>query len=161
MSENLTLLKVSNGMPMPRSSYQGGYIALISAVIISSLLLIITFTVNFSNFFARFNILDSEYKKVSTGLAEGCADTAILELSKDNAWQPNGGTGDLLVSIDDKSCKICEVENVGSPTIIRTRAVHQKAYTNLEVTVTANGSTITVDSWLETPNYAGSTICFI
>ena len=156
MSENLTLLKVSNGMPMPRSSYQGGYIALISAVIISSLLLIITFTVNFSNFFARFNILDSEYKKVSTGLAEGCADTAILELSKDNAWQPNGGAGDMLVSIENKSCKICEVSNSGAQKIIRTRAVYQKAHTNLEVTITANGSNITVDSWLETPNYAGT-----
>lgn len=128
-----------------------GYIALISAIIITALLLIITFTVSFSSFFARFNILDSEFKKVSTGLAEACAETAILELARGNT-----PADDTCVNVGDpcpsgpKVCKICHVENLGSNQYdIKTRAVYQGATTNLLVNVTITTIDVITNSWEE------------
>lgn len=142
---------------------ESGYIALISAIVISSLLLIITFTANFSSFFARFNILDSEYKKVSTGLAEACAETAILEIAKNPAWSPdvNGtcvGVGDPCPG-GPKVCKICSSINAGGNDFeIKTRASYgnpDKAYTNLVVNVTRSATDVRVNSWEEVGTYLG------
>src|SRR3989344_2331312 len=58
----------------------GGFIALISAVIISLVLMVVVFSVSTLAFFSRFNQLDSEYKEKSSALAESCVDLAILKL---------------------------------------------------------------------------------
>lgn len=146
-----TLPKSTTSLPTSPLARGEGYIALISAIIITALLLIITFTVSFSSFFARFNILDSEYKKVSTGLAEACAETAILELAKGNIL-----ADDTCVNVGDpcptgpKVCKICHVENLGSSQYdIKTRAVYEKATTNFLINVTTTTSDVIVNSWEE------------
>ncbi len=138
----------------------GGYIALISAIIISVLLLIITFAVSFSSFFARFNILDSEYKKVSSGLAEACVDTAILEIAKDDI--PTDDTcvnvGDACSSPDPnrKTCKICQVREPSTDNFeIMTRAAYKKSFTNFFVKVTRTPTDVDVNSWEEVPDYTG------
>lgn len=134
-----------------------GYIALISAIIISALLLIITFAVNFSSFFARFNILDSEYKKISLGLAEACVDTAILEIARDVTWQQ--GPGGTVVNVGSNSCKICEVDDTSDTPriIVRARALYNKAFTNLKIKIhpepLVGPTDIVVDSWEEETNY--------
>ena len=142
---------------------QRGYIALISAIIISAVLLMIVFTTSFTNFFARFNILDSEYKKISVGLAEACMDTAILELAQDPDWQPAAGGMSVVVE-GAKTCKICRVGENGLQRTIYTQAMYQKAYTNLVALVSPAGGTITIDSWQEAPDYddnGGSQPCLL
>ncbi|MDP3741158.1 MAG: hypothetical protein Q8R08_02405 [bacterium] len=139
---------------------QTGYIALISAIIISALLLIITFYVNFSIFFARFNILDSEYKKISVGLAEACADTAILEIAKETPVADN-----TCVNVGDscgpppgpKTCKICQIRPLAGPGEfeIMTRAGYQDSVTNFVIDVTRSSTNVTVDSWEEVASYSG------
>ena len=61
---------------------KNGFVALISAVIISVLLLIITVGVSMTGIMGRFNVLDAESKERSISLAEACADTAILNFSQ-------------------------------------------------------------------------------
>lgn len=131
-----------------------GYIALISVIIICAVLLIITFTVSFSGFFARYNIFDSENKKISVGLAEACVDTAILEIAKGNDV-PAGTT--VTVGDSTKVCKICEVTGAAQK-IIKAKAIYGKAYTNLTVAVTPNASDVTIDSWEEVPTNSSCVI---
>lgn len=136
----------------------GGYIALISAIIISVLLLIITFAVSFSSFFARFNILDSEFKKVSSGLAEACVDTAILEIARETPVADN-----TCVNVGDscpagpKICKICQVTSLAGPGQfeIKTRAAYKNSFTNFVVNVTRTATDVDVNSWEEAADYTG------
>ena len=60
-----------------------GYIALMSAIILSAILAVLTAAAGFSGYFARFNELDAEYKQRSASLAASCINTALLRLAED------------------------------------------------------------------------------
>ncbi len=124
---------------------QQGYIALMSAIIISALLLTITVSLGFSGFLGRLSIVDSQSKERSSALAEGCADTAILEATS-GIYSMSAKT----VNIGSDTCTIVssqkDVPSTGQSTI-KTQAVINKAYTNLKVII--NNSNFTVISWDE------------
>ena len=128
-----------------------GFIALISVIIISVLLITITAAVSLSGYFARFNVLDSEYKERSIALAEACADTAILRLAQDSGYH-----GPDTVNVGSDVCTILSVESNGSEFIIKTQAAFplltsnssEHAFTNMEVIVQSNDFSIL--SWKET-----------
>ncbi len=134
---------------------QGGFIALISAIIIASLLISITVALNLSGFFGRFNILDSELKEVSLSLAEACADTAILKLQGDMNYTPPAPPGEVVLVGTDQ-CTIWSVSTGAFPKTIKTQARYpqsgKSAYTNLKVVVSEPGSEIVVNSWEEIPS---------
>jgi len=120
-------------------SKQRGFIALMSAIVISVLLLAITLSLGFSGFFTRFNILDSESKERSSALAEACGDTAILNLAQ-------GLTTLGSVVVGAGSCNI-----ISFTPNIKTQACVNKAVTNLEITV---DSSFNILSWQEVPNFS-------
>lgn len=64
-----------------------GYIALISVIIISLILLALTMTVSAQGYFTRFNGLDREYKRVSLGIAESCVNAALLKVGQTPVYQ--------------------------------------------------------------------------
>ena len=76
-----------------------GFIALLSVVIISFVLLSAAITLNLSSFHVRFNILDSEYKEISDALASACIEQARLILVNDNSY-----LGSVDVSIGAETC---------------------------------------------------------
>jgi len=127
---------------------QSGYIALISVIIIVALLMVISVAVSFSGFFSRFGILENEYKEVSSGLAEACADTAILKLAGD--WSYFGSES---VIVGSNNCQIISVQDSGSQKLIRAQANYKNSYTNLEIKVSKGASSINIDSWKELPNF--------
>ena len=57
-----------------------GFVALMSAIIISVILLLIITNLSLTAFYSRSDVLDSELKDRSSALAEACVDTAILKL---------------------------------------------------------------------------------
>src|SRR3989344_8182821 len=63
-----------------------GYIAIISTIIISLLLLLITLGVSSTGFWGRLNISKTEFKEIGFALAEGCAETALLKLSQNQSY---------------------------------------------------------------------------
>lgn len=133
---------------------QKGFIAITSAIVISVLLLAIAFALSFSGFFARFNVLDSEYKNRSNALAEACVDKALLSL----ALNPSFG-GNQTVTVDSATspaiiCEIKEVSLAGSKYTIYTKGefpqtTARKAVSNLKVIV--HQSNLSVVSWEELP----------
>ena len=111
-----------------RNAYQEGFVALMSAIVISSLLLALTFSAGFSGFFARFNLLDSESKAKSLALAEGCLDTAIARAIEDSTYNPNNEN----VAIGSDACVIVSVSSSGTQKVIKTLAVVNKTQTNIK-----------------------------
>ncbi|PJE50772.1 MAG: hypothetical protein COV29_03520 [Candidatus Yanofskybacteria bacterium CG10_big_fil_rev_8_21_14_0_10_36_16] len=123
-----------------------GFIAITSAIVISALLMAIMFALSFRGFFGRFDILDSEYKERSAGLAEACAENAMLRLVQDINY-----VGDEIFSIGVDSCRVRPILTAGSEKKIETTASVQNAVTNIEVIV--DDGDISVVSWQEVANF--------
>lgn len=147
--------------------HQHGFIALISAIVIMAIFLIIAFTLSTSGFFLRFNVLDSEFKKTSLGLAEACVQKAMLKLAQTPTYDPSSSEGECMnvsgnVSDDCAAparknvCKICSVSTAGSQKTINARAVYNGSYSNVTAIVSQDAyGNFTVNSWDEQPNYSG------
>ncbi len=125
---------------------RNGYLALTSIIIISILVLTISLSLEFSGFFARFNILDSEYKERSLALADACADKALLKIVQ-NASYP----GNETIIIGDNSCNILPIETLGNQKTIKTSAVYQNAASNIKVIM--NMTDFSIISWEELPEF--------
>ena len=115
-----------------------GFVALITAIILSFILIITTATLNQTSFLARGMLLASEYKERSAALAEACVDVARLKLVNNASYG-----GNETISIGSGDCDIRPI----TANIIETRAEYQKAFTNLKVVVSS--SSLSVISWDE------------
>ncbi len=88
-----------------------GFIALTSALIISVVLIGLVATVSASTFFARFDALGGEYKRIASGLAESCANVALLRLAQDYTY-----AGGEVVSVGIDSHGTPETCTIGTIT---------------------------------------------
>jgi hypothetical protein len=121
-----------------------GFIALMSAVIISVLLLLMAANLGTNGFYNRFNILDSELKERSSALAEACADTALLKLANDSTYV---GPETVIVSGTD-TCTIDTTTPI-NPRVFNVHANYNNSYTNLQITIDV--PTVIVNRWEEIP----------
>jgi hypothetical protein len=138
-----------------KNKKNGGYIALMSAIIISILLMTLSVTLSMTGFFARFDVLNSEYKERSIALAEGCVDMAMIKIAGDSNYSPI--VGGEVVSIGTDTCRIVSVTK-DSPsaghTTIKTQGIFpttggERSYTNIETII--NSTELTLVSWQEKP----------
>lgn len=144
-------------MILKHQQNQNGFIALISVIVIFAILLVLASLIAFSSFFTRFNVLDFENKKVSVSLAEACAESALVNLAKDQTYSPSNlcvsvnGTDTCGGAANTKTCKICSITVVSPNNFsIVTRAAYNKTYTNLTVAANLGASNFTITSWDET-----------
>ncbi len=137
--------------------FQKGFIALMSVIIISAILLVLLFTLGVASFFNRFDVLDTENKRVSLALAEACVNVAMIRLAKDSTYTVSlpgecVGVGDSCGAASAKMvCKICGV-TVGAafPKTVEARAVYGGAFTNLSAVLTDGvPGNFTITSWRE------------
>lgn len=119
-----------------------GFIALMSAIIISVILLLVATNLSLNGFYSRSDILDSELKNRSSALAEACADTAILKLTNNSSYNPVNE----VVTVGTDSCVIQSVTGMNPKTIL-TQAIFHNSYTNLKIVV--NTTNMSVTSWEE------------
>src|SRR3989338_10330515 len=123
---------------------QKGFVALLSAVIISVVLLLIATNLSLTGFYSRSNILDGELKEASSGFAEACADTALLKIA--NADYSSGSVNlDNQIAGDECTYSI----SGGGSMITAQGKYNNKYFTNLEVDV--NSTTLVVSRWEEIP----------
>ena len=129
---------------------QRGYIALISAIMISAVLIIISISISTTSFFSRFNVADAEYKKRSKALAEACIDQGLLKYAQDPSYTGNNE----VVNVGSDTCKVVSVASSGSNVIVQAKGefpnTANKAVTNIQVTV--DSSSFALVSWEEIPN---------
>ena len=146
-------------------SRERGFVALVSAVIMSAILISLMYTVGASSFYARSDALRGEFKRVSLGLAESCVSVALLALATSS--DPTNTTGHgynpaqqiVQVGIDEQGrfleCTITSVSGSGSTVrTIGASAEYEHSYSSVNVEVTVmdpvhpTGSTnIKIDSW--------------
>src|SRR3989338_11094541 len=142
------------GRRQGRLTSNGGFVALITAIILSIILITVTVALNRIGFLTRSEISDAEYKNRSSALAEACVDTALLNLALDPTYQI---TSPQQLSVGTDSCWIRSVTIAGTQNTIETRAVfpdtaiNQGATTNLRIIV--NSSDLSVISWDEIPSF--------
>ncbi len=121
---------IHNSLFKIRNSSESGYIALMSAIIISAVLATAVFSLSSSGFMARFNVLEREFKSRSYYLADACADAALLKKIEDPYY-----SGPETLTINGDNCSIISVVSSGSQYLIKSQAVIQKATTNIRLTV--------------------------
>jgi hypothetical protein len=139
---------------MTCSKSNSGFVALVSVVVISAVLLVIMFTLSTSSFFNRFDALDSENKRISLGLAEACVSAAMLKVAQSPAYAPAvygdcvslGGT--CYAPDPQKVCAICSIV-IGNPEVVVTRAVYNGAYTTLRAHFDTTPGSFVVTKWEE------------
>ncbi len=120
-----------------------GFIALVSAVIISVVLLLIATNLSITSFYSRSNILDSELKEKSLALAEACADTAILKLANNPTYTSSTNES---VNVNGDNCIIQSVAGA-NPKIISIRTDYRNYITKLEISI--DPATMSVIYWKE------------
>lgn len=125
-----------------------GYIAVTSALIIAVVLMALIFSVSYTGFLNRFNILDTYFKEASREMAEACVVEAMSELAADPDY-----AGDEVITLGTDTCNILAIEDVvpGSSKRISTKSTIKMAVTNLKVVI--NIPSLTVVSWEEVPNF--------
>lgn len=107
----------------------GGYIALISAIVMTVILILISVTTSHSSFLGRFDSQTLEFKDGSYNMAKGCLDYAKLKLAQ------GPYLGNESITINTNSCIIDPI-SVGSENIVITsRSTVNNITTKLRLTV--------------------------
>jgi hypothetical protein len=118
-----------------------GFIALMSALIISAVLLVTVLTGSLTGFYERANILDAELKDRSSATADACADQALLLIANDTNYV---GTSLLRLNSLDSCRAVVSGTTLKS---IRIQATSSVAVTNLVISYDIG--TLSVTSWQE------------
>ncbi len=136
---------MSTQVTQPKAT--AGFIALISAVIISAILLIVATSGSLSGFTTRFDIVASEYKEHSLALADACVDRVLLQLSFNPSYS---GSETVLIGSSGDQCQIFASSGT-NPRTFTVQGVYEDAYTNL--TVVADVNALTINSYQEVAHF--------
>ncbi len=136
----------SQSLPCQQAGTSGGYIALISTIIISVLMMGVVFATSHAGFIGRFNILNTEFKELSSGLAEACVDMALLKLAQSKSY-----AGNESISVGNSQCLILPIETSPGQKTIKTKATFQNSVTNLKIV--AKDTDLSVISWEEVAKF--------
>jgi hypothetical protein len=134
---------------MNQHSSERGFVALMSVIIISVILLVFVYFLSAASLLERFDALDGESKRVSLALAEACVNAATLKIA-----QADYTAAQVVVDSSDpqKTCRICQLNSSGQMVV---RAVYNHAYTNLAVTVNVGQASYPITAWAESAVYSG------
>lgn len=116
------------------------FVALVSAVVLSVILLGLSTTANSAGFSARFNALNSEYKRIALGLAESCVNQVLLRVAQNHTYTPV--SGGEVVSVGSGECRILDVTydtpNTNAPqrtATITTQGKYRDAFSNITTSI--------------------------
>ena len=126
-----------------------GFVALISAIVVSFVLLIAVVTLGMRGITGRMYLLDVERKNTSYALAESCVAIATIKIAND----PDYSATNVSAPVGSETCTIVRV-TPNTPTATRatlvTRGVKDGATTYLTVVIDEVSGTPV--SWREIPN---------
>ena len=112
------------------TNYKNGYVALISILIISFIMLSITITTGFEGFWSLSNFSNRESKEISLNLAESCLDQAIVNIIQSPSWRPPL-EGEILER-GEYFCTIRHLARNSPDVIIETVGEFNKSFTILQ-----------------------------
>ncbi|MBI5732537.1 hypothetical protein HY967_01075 [Candidatus Jorgensenbacteria bacterium] len=107
-----------------------GYIALITAIILTAIVLAVAVSLSSTTFLARFDSVGVELKDMSRFIAKGCLEYARFNLASSSGW-----AGNVTTTINGYSCYVYAPQGVGTTTVIQSTATINNRTTNLKMTV--------------------------
>ncbi len=125
-----------------------GFIALISILIVSSVLLVTTLTLAERGIAHRFFLLKSEQKSMSKGLAEACIHIARIKVHNDPRYTISV---DETFPIGEATCSVHRVTLAGNETTVEASARVGRSITNLRVVLNPTQGDFL--SWEEVPRF--------
>ncbi|HVM73269.1 MAG TPA: hypothetical protein VMU13_00085 [Candidatus Paceibacterota bacterium] len=130
-----------------------GFIALMSTIIITAILLAVMATVGMASFYARSDALASEEVHVARARATSCIDVTLLALATSTDPASYNPTDETIDVGDDKKGDTCVIESVvdtGTEITIRTHAQANNSFASISATVSLP-PTLKIISWSELP----------
>jgi hypothetical protein len=150
---------------MTNARTQKGFIALMSALVISAVMLLIATGGSLAGFYTRVTSVDAESKERSFFLAESCVDQTLLSLANNPSYAGNATTtvsgstnGACFTGPIIRKTSGGESQNDGGDGegeeggetgggstdtyVFRTRGIYQNSYSSLEVTAKVSDLTI-------------------
>jgi hypothetical protein len=124
-----------------------GFIALISIIIISVMLLATTLSLAQFGIASRYFILDLENKRASEKLAEACVHIARIQTYNDPEYEVSSP---ISYPVGESTCSVYSINSVGDDTTIEAQAQSGDSITNLHVVVDNTNGDFT--EWQEMPN---------
>lgn len=130
-----------------RHSKNSGYIALISAIVISLSLLSFTIIVSSAGFYSRANASETTDKAVGAILSQGCVHKALLLISQIQNYRPSM-SGDIF-TIHGNNCTVFSVdygleneETHEKNVVIKTQAQYKNTFTTVLTTTSMKNPSV-------------------
>lgn len=114
-----------------RGERRGGYVAVVSAVVVTAIVLMTALVFSSANFLGRFDTQNLEAKDMAREVAEGCLAHARLKLAQGSY------SGGEVKTVGNYTCTILPVLTVGNEKIIKATATVGGQTANLSLTVDA------------------------
>jgi len=126
-----------------------GYIALISILIISAVLVLIALSASHSGIGQSTMALQKNQSSESYYLAMACAEEALMKLKEDLGYR-----GDETLNIDGASCNILRVEGSGNKDrIIKTRSNAHNQTKKIKIEINRVNPEMEIKSWQEVADF--------
>ncbi|MEJ0001783.1 MAG: hypothetical protein WDN09_01170 [bacterium] len=134
---------------------QEGFIALVTVLILMTVLMMLMFANNTSSYFARFDALGSENKRISLGLSESCSNAALLRLAQNYDY-----AGSETINVGDDACYIEHISSaknydIYGTEISKTATINTKAQ---HPSVNGSWSTNSIVATIKDPTYTTTAI---
>ncbi|MEK7063836.1 MAG: hypothetical protein AAB955_04080 [Patescibacteria group bacterium] len=126
-----------------------GFIALISTIVVSFVLILAVVTLGMRGIAGRLYLLDIEHKNTSYALAESCITVGIIKIAND----PDYTGTNITVPVGTETCTLVAVTpNTPSASRATISARGAKSGATTHLTVVIDEATALPVSWVETAN---------
>lgn len=132
---------------------QGGFIALTATLVLTIVLMMLIFANNTSSYFARFDALGSENKRISAGLSEACTNAALLKLGQNYDYDPSNDEVSLDSGVPDYKCSIDSIETLSTDHNSKTVKINTSAE---YPSVNGSWSTNSIQAVIQNPSVSTS-----
>jgi hypothetical protein len=130
---------------MQPTTHNRGFVALITVLILSAVLMVGVVSLAQYGITARYSLLDLENKTKSEILAHACVAVARIAVVNDPLWSATN----KVVIVDASSCTIESVTSVSGNRRVKASAVHADAVTNFITDI--NPTTGAIMGFVEAP----------
>jgi len=123
--------------------HKRGFIALVSVLIISAVLLGLSLGANQSSLLARFNGMDGEYSVIARTAAEACLHTALLSLAENYNYAMAGG---VTMQVGQATCILQSITTLTATpnqklVSIQTSGTYNHAFVRLTAEIVVQNNT--------------------
>lgn len=127
-------------------TFSAGYVGIISALIISAIIIIVIMTVGQVSFLSRVAISDTHLKGKSRALAEACVDYALLRLTSNASY-----AGNETITVASDTCRVVSIVASSTGRVISAQGKFQSAVTDIQAIVAS--ATVSIVGWKEVRSF--------